>query len=90
MAQDQQSLSRFMHHVGCNISKEIGGRIRQWRGNFWERRYDAIVVTDEPGEPWKRLKYVMRGEIPTVELPVRTWESADPARGSPRSRGQPP
>ena len=60
---DQQSLSRFMHHVGCNLSKEVGGRIRQWRGSFWERRYDGIVVSDEPGEQWKRLKYLMSNSV---------------------------
>ena len=54
---DQQQLSRFMHHVACNISKEIGGRIRKWRGAFWERRYDGIVVSDEPEAQWQRLKY---------------------------------
>ena len=43
VVRDQQELSRFMHHLGCNISKEIGGRLRQWRGAFWERRYDGIV-----------------------------------------------
>ncbi|MCP3961968.1 MAG: hypothetical protein GY719_29350, partial [bacterium] len=32
VVRDQQQLSRFMHHLGCNISKEIGGRLRQWRG----------------------------------------------------------
>ena len=43
---DQQTLSRFMGHAGCNLSKEIG-RLRGWRGSLWERRYDAIVVSDE-------------------------------------------
>ena len=54
---DQQELSRFMHHLGCNISKEIGGRIRKLRGSFWERRYDGIVVSHEPEAQWQRLKY---------------------------------
>jgi hypothetical protein len=56
---DQQELSRFMHHLGCNLSKEVGGRIRKWRGAFWERRYDAIVVSDEPEAQWRRLKYLL-------------------------------
>ncbi|MCP3957347.1 MAG: hypothetical protein GY719_05795 [bacterium] len=57
VVRDQQQLSRFMHHLGCNISKEIGGRIRKWRGAFWERRYDGIVVSGEPEAQWQRLKY---------------------------------
>ncbi len=56
---DQQELSRFMQHLGANVSKEIGGRIRDWRGSFWERRYDGIVVSDEPKVQWARLKYCL-------------------------------
>ncbi|MEM7355018.1 MAG: transposase, partial [Acidobacteriota bacterium] len=57
VVRDQQQLSRFMHHLGCNVSKEIGGRLRDWRGAFWERRYTSIVVSDEPEAQWRRLKY---------------------------------
>ncbi len=57
VVRDQQQLSRFMHHVGCNISKEVGGRLRNWRGAFWQRRYDGIVVSHEPEAQWQRLKY---------------------------------
>ena len=57
IVREQQELSRFMQHLACNISKEIGGRIRGWRGAFWERRYDGIVVSDEPEVQWTRLKY---------------------------------
>ncbi len=46
-----------MQHLGGNISKEIGGRIRGWRGSFWERRFDQIVVSSEPEAQWRRLKY---------------------------------
>ncbi len=42
-----------MAHVQCNLSKEIG-RLRPWRGSMWERRYDAIVVSDEPDAQWAR------------------------------------
>ncbi len=57
VADQQQELSRFMHHMACNISREIGGRLRNWRGSFWERRYDGIVVSDEPQAQWRSLKY---------------------------------
>ncbi len=53
---DQQTLSRFMAHFACNLSKEIG-RLRGWRGTLWERRYDAIVVSDEPAAQWASLRY---------------------------------
>ena len=60
---DQQELSRFMHHLACNISKEIGGRIRNWRGSLWERRYDGIVVSHEPEAQWCRLKYHLSNSV---------------------------
>jgi len=55
---EQQQLSRFMQHLACNISKEVG-RIRDWSGSLWARRYDAIVVSDEPAAQWNRLKYLL-------------------------------
>ncbi len=30
---EQQQLSRFMHHLGGNLSKEVG-RIHDWRGSL--------------------------------------------------------
>ncbi len=55
---EQQELSRFMHHLGCNLSKEVG-RIRQRTGPMWARRYDGIVVSDEPEMQWHRLRYLL-------------------------------
>jgi hypothetical protein len=63
VVRDQQQLSRFTHHLGCNLSKEVGGRIRRWRGAFWERRYDAIVVSDEPESQWARLRYLISHSV---------------------------
>ena len=78
---DQQQLSRFMHHLACNIAKEIGGRLRQWRGAFWERRYDGIVVSDEPEAQWRRLKYHLSHGVKEglVESPLR-WPGVHAAK----------
>ena len=59
----QQQLSRFMQHLAGNLSKEIGGRLRKWQGSFWERRYDGIVVSDEPEAQWARLKYLLANSV---------------------------
>jgi REP element-mobilizing transposase RayT len=53
---DQQQLSRFMHHFCGNLTKEVN-RLRGRRGPLWARRYDRIVVSDEPEVQWDRLKY---------------------------------
>ncbi|HEX9737313.1 MAG TPA: transposase [Thermoanaerobaculia bacterium] len=58
VAHEQQELSRFMQHLACNISKEVG-RLRDWTGALWARRYDAIVVSDEPEVQRHRLKYLL-------------------------------
>ncbi len=35
------------------------GRVREWSNALWSRRYDAIVVSNEPEAQWRRLKYVL-------------------------------
>ncbi|MCP3958457.1 MAG: hypothetical protein GY719_11440 [bacterium] len=77
----QQELSRFMQHLSCNLSKEIGGRIRNWRGCFWERRYDGIVVSDEPEAQWARLKYCLGNGVKEglCESPLE-WPGVHAAR----------
>jgi len=59
---EQQELSRFMQHLMCNLSKEVG-RIRDWKGSMWARRYDGIVVSDEPEAQWARLKYLLSNSV---------------------------
>ena len=75
---EQQALSRFMAHFACNLSKEIG-RLREWRGAMWERRYDAIVVGAEA--EWARLKYSLSHgpKEGLVETPLR-WPGIHAAR----------
>ncbi len=77
---EQQALSRFMAHLQCNLSKEIG-RLRPWRGTLWERRYDAIVVSDEPDAQWARLKYSLAHGVKEglVESPLQ-WPGIHAAR----------
>ena len=58
VVREQQDLSRFMHHLAGNLSKEVN-RIRQRTGPMWARRYDGIVVSDEPEAQWSRLKYLL-------------------------------
>ena len=69
---EQQTLSRFMSHLMCNVSKEVGGRLRNWGGPLWQRRYDGIVVSDEPEVQWSRLKYLLANGVKEglVESPL--------------------
>ncbi len=75
---EQQALSRFMAHFSCNLSKEIGRR-RPWRGTLWERRYDAVVVSEDA--EWARLKYSLSHgpKEGLVESPMQ-WPGIHAAR----------
>ena len=59
---EQQDLSRFMHHLAGNLSKEVN-RIRQRTGPMWARRYNGIVVSDELEAQWSRLKYLLSHSV---------------------------
>ena len=54
---DGEALARFMAHVKRNISDEIG-RLHDWQGTMWDRRYRAIVVADEASQV-DRLRYIL-------------------------------
>jgi REP element-mobilizing transposase RayT len=51
-------LSRFMQYVDGNLSQEVGRKeLHNWPHAMWTRRYDAIVVSDEPAAQVGRLRY---------------------------------
>ncbi len=77
---DQQQLSRFMQHFQGNMSREVG-RLIGWRGPLWSRRYDGIVVSDEPKVQWGRLRYLVKHGVKEnlVESPLE-WPGVHAAR----------
>jgi len=54
---DGQELARFMAFVNRNIS-ELVGRLHDWRGPMWARRYRSIAVVDDASQV-ARLRYVL-------------------------------
>jgi len=56
--EDAQQLARFMRHVDGNLSQEIGRKeIHDWPHTMWARRYQAIMVSNEPAAQIERLRY---------------------------------
>ena len=53
-----QRLAAFMNFFNGNLAKEAG-RLANWREKFWSRRYQAIVVSDEPQAQIERLNYLL-------------------------------
>lgn len=51
-------LAAFMSYFNGNLAKEAG-RLANWREKFWSRRYQAIVVSDEPYAQIARLEYLL-------------------------------
>ena len=51
------NLPRFMQYLLTNVSKKVG-RLVEWSGNFWERRYSAEPILDETAL-LERVRYVL-------------------------------
>jgi REP element-mobilizing transposase RayT len=52
-------LAAFMSHLNSNLAREVGRAVR-WREKFWGRRYQAILVSEEPAAQVDRLLYLLR------------------------------
>jgi hypothetical protein len=55
---DARQLARFMRYINSNIAREVG-KIVGWKGRFWEKRYSAVVVSEEEAIQFARLKYIL-------------------------------
>ena len=74
-----EQLAKFMAHVNRNISEEAG-RLHDWTGALWDRRYRGIVVVDEESQE-ARLKYLLQNGCKEglVDSPL-AWPGATSAR----------
>jgi len=54
---DVAALSRFMCYVNGNTAREVG-RLVDWEGRFWSRRYRSIEILDDDAQV-ERFKYVL-------------------------------
>jgi hypothetical protein len=55
---DHHQLSAFMSYLNGNLAKEVG-RMYGWKEKIWGRRYQGILVSDEPDAQVKRLRYLL-------------------------------
>lgn len=56
--QNAGQLSAFMRYVNSNLAREVA-RLVDWRDHVWARRYQAIVVSEEPEAQESRLRYLL-------------------------------
>ena len=57
-AESVEEMASFMRLVNASISREVG-KIHDWSGTMWARRYTSVPVSDEPEAQIARLKYVL-------------------------------
>lgn len=55
---DTAQLAAFMNYLNSNVAREAG-RLARWREKFWGRRYQAVLVSGEPGAEVERLTYIL-------------------------------
>ncbi|MCP4057150.1 MAG: hypothetical protein GY738_07510, partial [Pseudoalteromonas sp.] len=73
-------MASFMRHVGGNISSEIG-RLHDWPGKLWMRRYRSIVVSNEEGDQISRLRYLLgAGAKENLVERAADWPGVNSAR----------
>ena len=88
---DVERMADFMEFFQGNLAREVG-RLRKWRDKVWSRRYEAIVISDEPAAQVDRLRYVLSNGVkeglvarvedwPGISL-VKNALSGEPVRGT--------
>jgi len=56
--QDAERMTRFMWYFQTNAAREVA-RLANWPDKVWSRRYEAIVISNEPAAQVDRLRYVL-------------------------------
>jgi len=51
-------MAQFMAYFQGNLAREAG-RLHKWRGPFWHRRYQHVLVSDEETAQIGRLRYIL-------------------------------
>jgi REP element-mobilizing transposase RayT len=59
---DAKRMADFMGYFQGNAAREVA-RLRKWRDKVWSRRYEAIVISDEPAAQVDRLRYVLANGV---------------------------
>lgn len=56
--EDARQLAKFMEYVNGQIAREIN-RATAWKAKVWARRFDPILVSDEPEVQRARFRYLL-------------------------------
>ena len=79
------AMSKFMQRLQSNIAVKVG-RLVEWRGRFFARRYSAEPIVDAPAQV-ERLVYILsHGVKEGLVSSVAQWPGLSCARRSPSTR----
>ncbi|HEX9941733.1 MAG TPA: transposase, partial [Thermoanaerobaculia bacterium] len=56
--EDARRLALFVGYLNSNLAREVS-RLTGWSGKIWERRYQAILVSNEEEAQVERFRYVL-------------------------------
>jgi hypothetical protein len=72
-AEDVKRLAEFAGYFNSNLAREVG-RLTDWTGKIWERRYQAIVISEEEQAQVERFRYVLaHGVKENLVAHLRDW-----------------
>jgi len=70
---DVRQIAGFMGHLNSKIAREIS-RLTGWSGKIWERRYQAILVSEEELAQIERFRYILaHGCKENLVARLRDW-----------------
>ena len=70
---DVKRLAEFAGYLNSNLAREVG-RLTNWTGKVWGKRYEAIPVSNEEEAQVARLKYVLsHGVKENLVAELREW-----------------
>lgn len=77
---DACQLAHFMEFLNSNLAREVN-RLHDWKGDVWEQRYRAILVSAEEAAQASRLRYLLsHGVKEGLVAHAREWPGVHSVR----------
>ncbi|HTG32671.1 MAG TPA: transposase [Thermoanaerobaculia bacterium] len=79
-AESAKRLARFVGYFNSNLAREVS-RLTGWTGKIWDRRYQAILISNEEEVQVARFRYVLsHGVKENLVAHLREWPGLQSVR----------
>ena len=79
-AESAKRLARFVGYFNSNLAREVS-RLTGWTGKIWDRRYQAILISNEEDVQVARFRYVLsHGVKENLVASLRQWPGLQSVR----------